>query len=88
MILSIVGGILQSRYQVLLAVCYKADTKSCWRHVTKPIPSLVGGMLQSRYQVLLVAYYKADTEYCWRHIIKPIPNIIAVLQKEDSFLYV
>jgi hypothetical protein len=62
-ILIIVGGILQSRYQVLLAAHYKADTKYCWRHITKPIPSTIGGTLQSRYQVLLAAHYKADTKY-------------------------
>jgi hypothetical protein len=62
---SIVGGILQSRYQVLLAAYCKADTKYCWRHIAKPIPSIVGGILQSRYQVLLAAYYKADTKYCY-----------------------
>jgi hypothetical protein len=31
------------------------DTKYCWRHITKPIPSIVGAILQRRYQVLLAA---------------------------------
>jgi hypothetical protein len=31
-----------------LAAYYKADTKYCWRHITKPIPSIVGGILQGR----------------------------------------
>jgi hypothetical protein len=35
------------RYQVLLAAYYKADTKYCWRHIIKPIPSIVGNILQS-----------------------------------------
>jgi hypothetical protein len=57
MIRSIVGGILQSWYQVLLLSCnmfvrshfwlhythqpFAYDTKYCWRHITKPIPSIV-----------------------------------------------
>jgi hypothetical protein len=74
-------------YQVLLAAYYKADTKYCWRHITKLIPSIVGGILQSRYQVLLAAYYKADTKYCWRHITKLIPSIVGgILQSRYQVL--
>jgi hypothetical protein len=94
---SIVGDILQSRYQVLLLSCnmfvrshcrlhwhhpFLYDTKCCWWHITKPIPSIVAVMqhvcrvtlstsltstIFVRYQVLLVTYYKADTKYCCCH---------------------
>jgi hypothetical protein len=73
------------RYQVLLATYYKADTKYCWRHITRPIPSIVA-VVQHVCQVTLSTSphthqpFVYDIKYCWWHITKPIPSIVAVVQ--------
>jgi hypothetical protein len=61
------------------------DTKYCWRHITKQIPSVVA-VVQHVCQVTLSTSlhthqpFVYDTKYCWRHITKPIPSIVAVMQ--------
>jgi hypothetical protein len=51
------------------------DTKYCWRHIIKPIPSIVA-VVQHVCQVTVSTSLRThqpfvyDTTYCWRHITK------------------
>jgi 5-keto 4-deoxyuronate isomerase len=69
---SIVGGILQSRYQVLLLSCNMFVRSRCRLHYTHinrlyTISSIVGGILQSRYQVLLLSCNMFVKSHCRLH---------------------
>jgi hypothetical protein len=69
---SIVGGILQSRYQVLLLSCNMCVRSHCrlnYTHINRlyVIPSIVDGILQSRYQVLLLSCNMFVRSHCRLH---------------------
>jgi hypothetical protein len=63
---SIVGDILQSRYQVLLATYCKADTKYCCCRATR----LSGHIVDFTTHTHTHQPFVYDTKYCWRHITK------------------
>jgi hypothetical protein len=96
---SIVGGILQSRYQVLLLLCNMFVGSHCRLHYTHinrlyTIPSIVGGILQSRYQVLLLLCNMFVRSHCrlhYTHInrLYTIPSIVGgILQSRYQVLLV
>jgi hypothetical protein len=77
---------LVKRYQVLLAAYYKADTKYCWQHITKQVPTIVA-VVQHVCQVTSSTSlhthqaFVYDMNYCWRQKVHLFQMLIVFTMK-------